>query len=299
MKKSFNVYDFIPYDSGMKPYEDKTEYFTKIPIDLIRRNLRKEFNVDLVFYVVYYNLSFNETIDHRSWIVVSDVLYACGYKLDQHKTKKYYEILKSLAFLESSGMIEFDEDEKFDLTNVTMSQVIHVRLTSIFCSGNLYVQLFKKDYEKIIKNGNGFAVENVLSIFLYASSYMINRRKDMPREEFENSPSAFFGSIESMCCVLGFSPATVLNVLHFLSDDEAFDDGEAPFIKCEVGSITDERDDLPKNLPNVYVRNAPGSDDEIQIAFNYLKKLYKKNKFDPQRGSYKKNKKNKNKTENI
>ena len=288
--KKIDLYDCKPYDTGMKPYEEKKDYFVRVPIDLIRTNLKKENGVGNIFYVVYYKLSLNETIDHRSYLVISDVLTDCGYRLDRNRTGIYWEVLRSLALLHVSGMITFDDG--FDLSKATMNKMIHVNLTSIFCSGNLYVQLFEKDYEKIIKNNEKFMTENVLVIFLYASSYMINRRKDMPKEEYDNSPSAFFGSVDSMCEVLGFSSTTVLNVLHFLSDDEAFDDGEALFVKCEVGSIYDERDDLPKNLPNIYVKNAPGSDEEIQLAFNYLKKLYKKNGFDSQRDSYKKQKGN-------
>lgn len=290
MKKEIDLYNVNPYNPGAVPSVNNKKYYVKIPNDLIRSNLFYEYGINMIFFIVYLKLSINKTIDDRSSLIVSDVLTDCGYNVDQHKTGIYWDVLKSLAFLHVSNMIEFNDG--FDLRDATMNKPIYVRLTSLFCTGNLYTQFYLDDYYKIIKNNVEFNVESIISVYLYVLSFTVNRRSDMPEEEFENSPSAFFGSIKTISEEIGLSMTTVLKIMHFLSDPDCFEDGVPLLIKREIGSYVPEGDKVPKNIPNVYVRNIPGWEDEIKLAVKYVKKMYWKNNFAPQRGGYKNRKGN-------
>ena len=52
-------------------------------------------------------------------------------------------------------------------------------------------------------------------------------------------------------------------------------------IKKEVGSIQPDKNKPPQNVPNIYVLNKEGYEQEIKWAMNKLKEVYKVNTFYP------------------
>jgi hypothetical protein len=132
--------------------------------------------------------------------------------------------------------------------------------------------------------------ENILTAFLYINSYIGCRPKNKDGSEIDNAkdnPEAFWKSIESMAKELSMSKDTINQCIEYLTSST--DERNALLIKREVGSVQPDKTKPPKNVPNIYVLNKEGYQQEIEWALSKMLEIYDVDEFYPIKGgNYKK-----------
>ena len=111
--------------------------------------------------------------------------------------------------------------------------------------------------------------ENILVAFLYINSYIGCRLRQNDGSEYENAkdnPEAFYRSIKHMAEELSMSKDTINQCIEYLT--KSFDSTPALLIKREVGSVQPDKSKPPKNVPNIYVLNKEGYQQEISCKFS-------------------------------
>ena len=84
---------------------------------------------------------------------------------------------------------------------------------------------------------------------------------------------------------LAMSKDTINQCINYLT--ETSNDIPALLIKKEVGSIQPDKRKPPQNVPNIYVLNKEGYQQEIKWAMNKMLEFYKVDKFFPAKsGNY-------------
>ncbi len=130
--------------------------------------------------------------------------------------------------------------------------------------------------------------ENILMAFLYINSYIGCRSRNSDGSEYENAkdnPEAFWRSIENMAKELSMSKDTINKCIDYLTTSS--DDIPALLVKREVGSIQKDANKPPQNVPNIYVLNKEGYQQEIEWAVNKMLEVYGVEKFCPMKsGNY-------------
>ena len=123
--------------------------------------------------------------------------------------------------------------------------------------------------------------ESILTVFLYINSYIGCRpRNEDGTERMYNPeirPEAFWGSIECMSKELSMSKDTINQCIDYLTTSTG--DRDALLVKREVGSVQTDPNKPPKNVPNIYVLNKDGYQQEIEWALNMMMKVYKVDEF--------------------
>lgn len=283
----FDFDDFIPIDNEYIKNNEK-QYFTRIPNEFIQCNIRKKYNINRIFYVVYIMIDRHRSYEDTSYIVISELLNLCGYKQTRHKPKIFFEIIKCLLFLCESNMIEITSD--FDIYNVDYSDCIQM---NIICSNFDYPDKFTKltstQFDAIMMADSSLNRENILMAFLYINSYIGCRKKNKDGSESDNAkdnPEAFWRSIESMAKELAMSKDTISQCIEYLTTSS--EDSPALLVKREVGSVQPDKTKPPKNVPNIYVLNKEGYEKEIEWALNKMKEIYEVDEFYPIKGNHKK-----------
>ena len=282
----FDFDDFIPIDNKYIKNNEK-RYFTRVPNEFIQCNIRKKYNINRIFYVVYIMIDRHRSYEDTSYIVISELLNLCGYKQTRHKPKIFFEIIKCLLFLCESNMIEITSD--FDIYNVDYSDCIQM---DIICSNFDYPDKFTKltsaQFDTIMMADSSLNKENILMAFLYINSYIGCRKKNQDGSEPDNAkdnPEAFWRSIESMAKELAMSKDTINQCIEYLTTSS--EDLPALLVKREVGSVQPDKSKPPKNVPNIYVLNKDGYEKEIEWALNKMKEIYEVDEFYPSKsGNY-------------
>ncbi|WP_313069812.1 hypothetical protein [Lacrimispora sp.] len=263
--------------------KNNTEYFTRFPNKYIQGNIRTKFGVSRKFYIVYILIDKYRSIENYSWITIRKVLDFYGYKTHKNKPKAFGEVLDVLEYMINNEMIEV----KQDLNSVNYETGIEIKIISNnFDHADYFTKLTSEQFHVIMMNESSLNRECLLMAFLYITSYIRCRpRNDDGSEKTQNpsdKPEAFFGSIEKMSKELAMSKDTIMSCIEYLIGSS--DNRNALLMKREVGSIQPNKDQPPKNAPNIYVLNKEGYKSEIEWAFQKMLELYRVDVFDKKKG---------------
>lgn len=284
----FDFNDFTPLDN---PYVENTrkEYFTRIPNHLVQIDIRKEYNLHRVFYLIYILIDQHRNYEDKSYIVLSEIFDLCGYMQTRHKPKIFFEIIKCLLFMNESNLIRITSD--FEIYNADYDDCIRLDIICANFDATDNFSIITRSQLNFIMNANTKCnKENILLVFLYINSYIYVRKKDtssVDASDPANNPEAFWRSLESMAADLSMSKDTLNQCIQYLILPS---DSEKPLlVKKEVGSIQPNPTKAPKNLPNIYVLNKDGCQREIEWAFQKILELYHVDSFDEMKNGNRKN----------
>ena len=103
--------------------------------------------------------------------------------------------------------------------------------------------------------------------------------------EYENAkdnPEAFFKNLESMAKEISMSKETINQSLDYLTSPE---EHPALLIRKNVGSVPATKSQPPKNVPNIYVLNKDGYQQEIKWALDKMLEVYGVENFEQKKGN--------------
>lgn len=259
--------------------KQRQEYFTRFPNEYIQGDIRTKFGVSRKFYITYILIDKYRSYENYSWITIRKVLEFYGYKTTSRKPKAFREILDVLEYMINNKMIEV----KQDLDSLSYDTGIEIKIIpENFDSFEKFGKLTSSQFNTIMMADSSLNRENILIAFLYINSYIGCRKKQDDGSEFENAkdnPEAFYRSIKNMADELSMSKNTINQCIDYLTSP--FNNSPALLIKREVGSIQPDKTKPPQNVPNIYVLNKEGYQQEIECALNKLMELYKVNEFYP------------------
>lgn len=284
--KNFDFYDFIPIDNEIYNYENKVSYFTRIPNCFIQTNINKNFGLNRIFLIVFIYIDRHRSYEDTSYLCIGEILESCGYKLLSHKPKLFFEIIKCLLFLNESNYIE----TIFDIYSVDYKDCIPIKIiTKNFDATENFTKIYARDIDSILLSKTKQSKESLITSFLYINSYIGCRpRNDDGSEKIfnpETKPEAFWRSIESMAKDLSMSKDTIIQCINYLTTSTG--DRNALLIKKEVGSIQTDKNKPPKNVPNIYVLNKEGYQQEIEWALSKMMEIYGVTDFEKTKGGKK------------
>lgn len=261
------------------------EYFTRFPNKYIQGNIKTKFGVSRKFYITYILIDKYRSYEDYSWITIKKVLEFYGYKTTSRKPKAFKEILDVLEYMINNNMIEI----KQDLDSLSYDTGIEIKIIpGNFDCPNKFTKLGSSQFNTIMMADSSLNKENILMAFLYINSYIGCRNKKEDGSEFDNAkdnPEAFFRSIKSMSEDLAMSKDTINQCINYLTTSSETHD--ALFIKREVGSIQPDKNKPPRNVPNIYVLNKEGYEQEIEWALNKMLQVYQVDEFNPSKsGNY-------------
>lgn len=286
-KTVFDYYNFPIINKTDKKYKIINSYFTRIPNKFIKTNIQKEFGLNRIFLIVFILIDRHRSYEDTSYLTIGQVLDTCGYKRTKNKPKIFHEIIKSLMFLEVNNYIDIDF---FDIYTVGYDDCITLKIiTENFDSSEDFTKIYGKDFDSIMNSNEKPTKESMLTSFLYINSYIGCRpRNDDGTEKMynpETKPEAFWRSIECMSKDLSMSKDTITQCIDYLTT--SIGDKDALLIKKEVGSIQPDKNKPPKNVPNIYVLNKEGYQQEIEWALSKMMEVYGVTEFDKTKGGKK------------
>ena len=172
---------------------------------------------------------------------------------------------------------------KQNLDSLTYDTGIEIKIISKnFDSEKCFSKLTSSQYNMIMMANTSLSRESILMSFLYINSYIIGRKKKedgtYESKHPQDSPEAFYGSIENMAKELSMSKDTINQCIDYLT--ASADNHNALLIKKEVGSVKPDKNKPPKNVPNIYVLNKDGYQQEIEWALLKMTELHEVNKFE-------------------
>lgn len=261
----------------------QTEYFTRFPNEYIQGNIRTKFGVSRKFYIVYILIDKYRSIEDYSWITIRKVLDFYGYKTHKNKPKAFGEVLDVLEYMVNNKMIEINQD----LNSVNYDTGIEIKIVSNnFDYADYFTKFTSDQFNVIMMNESSLNRECLLMAFLYITSYIRCRPRNDDGTEKTSDPSAkpeaFFGSIEKMAKELAMSKDTIMSCIEYFTSSS--ENRNALLVKREVGSIQPNKDQPPKNVPNIYVLNKEGYKHEIEWAFQKMLELYSVEDFEKKKG---------------
>lgn len=258
--------------------EQETEYFTRFPNDYIQGNIKTKYGVSRKFYITYILIDKYRSYEDYSWITIRKVMEFYGYKTTKHKPKAFHEILDVLEYMINNKMIEV----KQDLDSITYDTGIEIKIIpENFDAIDKFSKITSSQLDFIMMNESNINKENILMAFLYINSYIFIRPKTKDNEETmynpETKPEAFWRSIESMSKELSMSKDTINQCIQYLT--ASVGNKEPLLIKKEVGSVQSDPQKPPQNVPNIYVLNKKGYEQEIEWAIAKMLEIYNVDSF--------------------
>lgn len=258
--------------------QQKTEYFTRFPNDYIQGNIKTKYGVSRKFYITYILIDKYRSYEDYSWITLRKVLDFYGYKTHKRRPKAVQEILDVLEYMINNKMIEV----KQDLDSLGYDTGIEIKIIpENFDFGKDFSRLTSSQFDFIMMNESSINRENILVAFLYINSYIFIRQKDNNGNELlsepQKKPEAFFRSIDTMSKDLSMSKDTINQCIHYLTS--SIGNKEPLLIKKEVGSVQPDPKKPPKNVPNIYVLNKQGYEQEIEWAITKMLEIYNVDSF--------------------
>ena len=172
-------------------------------------------------------------------------------------------------------MINITSD--FDIYNVGYNECIQMDIISEnFDATDKFSKITSSQLDFIMMSESSINKENILMAFLYINSYIFIRPKNKNNEEIisnpNSKPEAFFRSMESMSKELAISKDTLNQCIQCLTSST--EDKQPLLIKREVGSIQPNPKKPPQNVPNIYVLNKKGYEQEIEWAISKMLEIY-------------------------
>jgi hypothetical protein len=274
---SFDFYNFATLDTKDSHYVNNTDYFAKIPNIFIQTNICKMYGLHKVFLVVYILIDRNRNYENKSYISIGQVFDFCGYKKHRNKPKIFYEIIKSILFLTENKFIETN----FDYSSIGYDDCIQIKIISDnFEPKENFTKITGESIDTIMMTDTSLNRENIISVFLYINSYIGCRKKHNDGSELKNAkdyPEAFWKSVNNMAKDLSISKEKIIKCMEYLTSST--NNRNALLIKRDVGSIQPDKTKPPKNVPNIYVLNKKGYQQEIKWALDKMLKIYNVDNF--------------------
>lgn len=275
----FDFDDIVPINNPYVENKHK-EYFTRVPNSFIQVDIKKKYHLHRIFYLIYILIDKHRSYEDQSYIVISEIFNLCKYKQTKHKPKIFFEIIKCLLFLHESNMINITSD--FDIHSVGYNECIQMDIIpENFDATDKFSKITSSQLDFIMMSGSSINKENILMAFLYINSYIFIRPKNKNNEETisnpKSKPEAFFRSMESMAKELAISKDTLNQCIQCLTSSS---ENQKPLlIKREVGSIQPDPKKPPQNVPNIYVLNKEGYEQEIEWAILKMLEVYNVDSF--------------------
>ena len=182
-----------------------------------------------------------------------------------------YEILDVLEYMINNRMIKISQD--LDSLSYDTGIEIEIIPENFDCSEK-FTMITSSQLNTIMMADSSLNKENILLAFLYINSYIGCRSKKDNGTEYENAkdnPEAFFKSLEQMAKELSMSKETISQSINYLISEE---DRVPLLIRKKVGSIPSTKSQPQKNVPNIYVLNKEGYQQEITWALNKMLEIY-------------------------
>ena len=177
---------------------------------------------------------------------------------------------------------------KQDLDSLNYDTGIEIKIIKEnFDSQKNFTKLTSSQFDSIMMADSSLNRENILVAFLYINSYIGCRKRNKDGSELENAkdhPEAFFKSIKKMSEELSMSKDTINQCIAYLTTSS--EDSPALLIKREVGSVQLDKSKPPQNVPNIYVLNKEGYEQEIKWALEKIVQLYETDEFYPSVGNH-------------
>lgn len=258
--------------------QQKTEYFTRFPNNYIQGNIKTKYGVSRKFYITYILIDKYRSYEDYSWITLRKVLNFYGYKTHKRRPKAVQEILDVLEYMINNKMIEVQQD----LDTLGYDTGIEIKIIpENFDAVDKFSKITSSQLDFIMMNESSINKENILMAFLYINSYIFIRPKNKDNEEtmynHETKPEAFWRSIESMSKELSMSKDTINQCIQYLTS--SIGNKEPLLIKREVGSVQPNPKKPPQNVPNIYVLNKEGYEQEIEWAIAKMLEIYNVDSF--------------------
>lgn len=256
----------------------KADYFTRFPNNYIQGNIKTKFGVSRKFYITYILIDKYRSYEDYSWLTIRKVLEFYGYKTTKHKPKAFHEILDVLEYMINNNMIQV----KQDLDSIGYDTGIEIKIIpENFDATDKFSKITSSQLDFIMMSESSINKENILMAFLYINSYIFIRPKNKNNEETisnpKSKPEAFFRSMESMAKELAISKDTLNQCIQCLTSSS---ETQKPLlIKREVGSIQPDPKKPPQNVPNIYVLNKEGYEQEIEWAILKMLEVYNVDSF--------------------
>lgn len=275
----FDFDDIVPINNPYVENKHK-EYFTRVPNSFIQVDIKKKYHLHRIFYLIYILIDKHRSYEDQSYIVISEIFNLCKYKQTKHKPKIFFEIIKCLLFLHESNMINITSD--FDIHSIGYNECIQMDIIpENFDATDKFAKITSSQLDFIMMSESSINKENILMAFLYINSYIFIRPKNKNNEEIINdpksNPEAFFRSMESMAKELAISKDTLNQCIQCLTSSS---ENQKPLlIKREVGSIQPDPKKPPQNVPNIYVLNKEGYEQEIEWAILKMLEIYNVDSF--------------------
>lgn len=275
----FDFDDIVPINNPYVENKHK-EYFTRVPNSFIQVDIKKKYHLHRIFYLIYILIDKHRSYEDQSYIVISEIFNLCKYKQTKHKPKIFFEIIKCLLFLHESNMINITSD--LDIHSVGYNECIQMDIIpENFDATDKFAKITSSQLDFIMMNESSINKENILVAFLYINSYIFIRPKNKNNEETisnpKSKPEAFFRSMESMAKELAISKDTLNQCIQCLTSSS---ENQKPLlIKREVGSIQPDPKKPPQNVPNIYVLNKEGYEQEIEWAILKMLEVYNVDSF--------------------
>lgn len=252
--------------------QTKPEFFTKFPNDYIRCDIQKHFGVSRKFYITYLLIDKYRSYEDFSWITIRKILNFYGYKTNKHKPKAVHEVLDVLEYMINNKMIEVAQD----LDSLSYDTGIEIKIIpENFDYPEKFTKLTTSQYEAIMVADTSLNKESILLAFLYISSYIGCRKRDDDGAELPDAhdhPEAFWKSIDKMSEELSMSRNTIRQCIDYLT--ESTDASPALLVKKEFDTLQTDQSKSSRNLPNIYVLNKEGYQQEIEWAINKMLEVY-------------------------
>lgn len=275
----FDFDDIVPINNPYVENKHK-EYFARVPNSFIQVDIKKKYHLHRIFYLIYILIDKHRSYEDQSYIVISEIFNLCKYKQTKHKPKIFFEIIKCLLFLHESNMINITSD--FDIHSIGYNECIQMDIIpENFDATDKFAKITSSQLDFIMMSESSINKENILMAFLYINSYIFIRPKNKNNEETisnpKSKPEAFFRSMESMAKELAISKDTLNQCIQCLTSSS---ENQKPLlIKKEVGSIQPDPKKPPQNVPNIYVLNKEGYEQEIEWAILKMLEVYNVDSF--------------------
>lgn len=260
-----------------------------MPNEYIQGNIRTKFGVSRKFYITYILIDRYRSYEDYSWITIRKVLEFYGYKTTSRKPKAFQEILDVLEYMINNKMITI----KQDLDSLSYDTGIEIKINpEKFDYLSNFTKLTSSQLDTIMMSDTTLNKESLLMAFLYINSYIGCRPKKIENNKIkevmfnpETKPEAFWRSIETMSKDLSMSKDTITQCIDYLTT--SIGNRDALLIKKEVGSVQPDPNKPPKNVPNIYVLNKEGYQQEIEWALSKMMEVYGVIIFDKPKGGRK------------